>query len=43
MILYTKSRKYETSEFMTKIMGPNPIKILEELLLNHQIPVGSLV
>ncbi len=43
MIRYIRSKKYEAPEFMTRIMGPNPIKITEELLINHQIPSGSLV
>lgn len=29
---YILSKKYDTPEFMTKIMGPNPIKLEEELL-----------
>ena len=26
-----------------KIMGPNPLKLEEELLMGHQIPAGSVV
>lgn len=40
---YILSKKYETPELMEKIMGPNPIKLEEELMLNHKIPSGSLV
>ena len=29
---YIRSKKYETKEWMSKIMGPNPIKLEEELL-----------
>lgn len=31
---YIRSKKYETKEWMSKIMGPNPIKLEEELLLS---------
>lgn len=40
---YAKSRKYHTPELLAKIMGPNPFKLQEEMLLNHKIPTGSLV
>lgn len=40
---YEKSSKYESKEFQSKIMGPNPIKLCEELLLNHNIPQNSVV
>lgn len=40
---YKKSEKYMAPEFMTKIMGPNPIKLEEELLENHRIPAGATV
>lgn len=40
---YTKSQKYNTTELLAKIMGPNPFKLQEEMLLNHKIPAGSLV
>lgn len=40
---YTKSQKYSTPELLAKIMGPNPFKLQEEMLLNHKIPAGSLV
>jgi len=40
---YTKSQKYNTTELLAKIMGPNPFKLQEEMLQNHKIPAGSLV
>ena len=40
---YIKSEKYNTPEFQSKIMGPNPVKLEEELLLDHKIPQGSVV
>lgn len=40
---YILSKKYETPELMEKIMGPNPIKLEEELMLGHKIPDGSVV
>ncbi|WP_304508203.1 hypothetical protein [Anaerotignum sp.] len=40
---YTKSQKYNTPELMAKIMGPNPFKLQEEMLQNHEIPDGSSV
>ena len=40
---YPRSQKYETPELMSKIMGPNPVKLEEELLLNHKIPAGATV
>lgn len=40
---YILSKKYETPELMAKIMGPNPIKLEEELMLGHKIPDGSVV
>lgn len=40
---YPLSEKYNTSELMAKIMGPNPIKLEEELLTGHQIPAESVV
>ena len=40
---YPLSEKYNNPEFMAKIMGPNPLKLEEELLLEHQIPTGSTV
>lgn len=40
---YIKSKKYDTVELQSKIMGPNPIKLEEELLQNHKIPQKSIV
>ena len=40
---YPLSEKYNTPELMGKIMGPNPVKLEEELLTGHQIPAGSVV
>ncbi|MDO4540064.1 MAG: class I SAM-dependent methyltransferase [Syntrophomonadaceae bacterium] len=40
---YPRSNRYDTHLVRQKIMGPNPIKLVEELLLNHQIPQGALV
>jgi len=40
---YIRSRKYQTPQFMSKIMGPNPVKLAEELLNSHQIPTNAVV
>ena len=40
---YIKSQAYGTPELMSKIMGPNPVKLTEELLLNCRIPRGAVV
>ncbi len=40
---YPKSKKYDTQALQAKIMGPNPVKLEEELLLAHKIPVGAVV
>ena len=40
---YPKSQAYSTVELMSKIMGPNPVKLMEELLTGHRIPRGSRV
>ena len=42
-MLYSKSGKYNTPALQAKIMGPNPVKLEEELLLNHRIPDGAVV
>ncbi len=42
-MIYKKSEKYMTPKFMGRIMGPNPIKLEEELLQNHRIPAGATV
>ena len=42
---YEKSIKYDKNLVENKIMGPNPLKLVEELLVNHNIsdyqPAGS--
>ena len=40
---YIKSAKYQTQELLNKIMGPNPVKLEEELLIDHKIPEGAVV
>ena len=40
---YPISEKYNTPELMAKIMGPNPMKLQEELLIKHCIPEKSIV
>ncbi len=40
---YIKSKKYNTKELQAKIMGPNPVKLEEELLLDNKIPKGAKV
>ena len=40
---YYRSMKYDSPALHAKMMGPNPIKLEEELLLHHQIPDGSTV
>ncbi|MBQ7504806.1 MAG: class I SAM-dependent methyltransferase [Ruminococcus sp.] len=40
---YTLSEKYNTPELMAKIMGPNPVKLEEELLAENQILKGAAV
>ena len=40
---YIKSEKYNTPALMKKIMGPNPVKLEEELLINHKIPQNAIV
>lgn len=40
---YVRSIKYNTPELQSKIMGPNPIKLEEELLQNHIIPANAVV
>ena len=40
---YIKSGKYQTDEFMSKIMGPNPVKLTEQLISDCKIPKGSVV
>lgn len=40
---YVKCKAYDTPALMAKMMGPNPLKLEEELLLNHRIPAGAVV
>ena len=40
---YPKSERYQTPELLKKIMGPNPVKLEEELLADHRIPSGAVV
>lgn len=40
---YIKSKNYDLKIVNEKIMGPNPIKLTEELLQDHKIPQGSTV
>lgn len=40
---YIKSEKYNTPELQAKIMGPNPVKLEEELLCGNKIPNGAVV
>lgn len=40
---YVKSEKYNTPELQKKIMGPNPVKLEEELLMGHKIPKNAVV
>ena len=42
-ITYPRSAKYSKPELMALIMGPNPIKLEEELLENNNILPGSIV
>ena len=38
-----RSEKYNTPSLQCKIMGPNPVKLEEELLQSHKIPNGAVV
>ena len=40
---YILSKKYDAPELQEKIMGPNPIKLEEELLSDHKIPQNAVV
>jgi cyclopropane fatty-acyl-phospholipid synthase-like methyltransferase len=40
---YIKSEKYDTPLIRGKIMGPNPLKLQEELLNDHKIPQGASI
>ena len=37
---YILSKKYDTPELQALIMGPNPVKLEEELLRGSRIPAG---
>ena len=39
----TRSKAYDTPELRRMIMGPNPVKLEEELLLDHKIPENAVV
>lgn len=40
---YPLSEKYSSPELMAKMMGPNPLKLQEEMLTGHRIPENSVV
>lgn len=40
---YIRSEQYNTPDLLKKIMGPNPIKLEEELLIDHKIKEGAVV
>ena len=40
---YIRSKKYNTPTLLSKIMGPNPVKLEEELLIDCKIPQRSVV
>ena len=40
---YLKNEKYMGNDYMKYIMGPNPLKLCEELLAEHRIPAGARV
>ena len=40
---YPKSEKYMGNDYLKYIMGPNPLKLCEELLAEHQIPAGARI
>ena len=40
---YKRSNKYDMNLVREKSMGPNPIKLEEELLADHRIPQGATV
>jgi len=40
---YILSQKYDTPELQKKIMGPNPVKLAEELLQGNQLPERAVV
>lgn len=42
-MIYILSEKYNTPELQSKIMGPNPVKLEEELMKDCLIPKGATV
>ena len=40
---YPLSEKYDRPGLMAKIMGPNPLKLEEELLTGHRIGAGATI
>lgn len=40
---YEKTEKYNIDLINEKIMGPNPLKLEEELMKDNKIPKGSVV
>ena len=40
---YIRSQRYNTPQFTEKMMGPNPIKLTEELMLENRTPKGAVV
>lgn len=40
---YIRSQRYNTPQFTEKMMGPNPIKLTEELMLENRTPAGAVV
>ena len=40
---YEKTEKYNVDLVNQKIMGPNPLKLEEELMKSHHIKSGSIV
>ena len=42
-MIYEKSRAYDAPVFNEKMMGPNPVKLCEELMLSNKTPAGATV
>ena len=40
-MIYPRSNQYDERQIRAKIMGPNPLKLLEELLAEQRIPRGG--
>ena len=43
MNAYPKSESFLTDDLRTMMMGPNPVKLLEELMEDVRLPAGSRV